>query len=344
MLRSRMGSGMLGGQQAQRRQWPRLLSSAAAGVSTFPRGWGSVDEGRLLSANSPLSSPFSLQLSCVRPCLLQSSVVSRAVVLSTSAADATLLLTPSFAASLSSSLVASLSSSRQLVLYRSRHMVVYQPPSLSSFSAGVSSFSQQVVLYRPRHVVVYQGSGPSLWSILLARADVLKDIRMIWTWEDEKAILDYSGPGYTAMNQGLRGMAVPSLPALRQRLHDRICAVDKALSKLPDCPGVSYRGTAFDDSFIDSSLQEGAIFSDPTFLSTSAARKEALSGFCSNCMFTIHGRTGKDIAAFSTFKHEKEVLFRPGSVFRILKTQWKDLFHVDRGDFRVLFVTMEQIE
>jgi hypothetical protein len=65
-------------------------------------------------------------------------------------------------------------------------------------------------------------------------------------------------------------------------------------------------------------LQVGDTFEDEAFLSTSSDARAAFDG---NTTFTIQGKTGRSVESISEFSGEKEILFMPGTKFRITKIE-----------------------
>ncbi len=124
---------------------------------------------------------------------------------------------------------------------------------------------------------------------------------------------------YRLLNSALRGGRESQVVA------DYARVLGDALGKLPAHEGWTYRGASLPKD-VAAGLIEGADFSDRGFLSVSTARHQAFSG---DVVFHINSRTGRDIAPFSFYANEAEVLFRPGRKFRILKTDERDgVLHV----------------
>ena len=292
----------------------------ASTVTALPRGWGSDSEQRLLSAYS-------------HPSVLSSSQLSLSV-------------SPSFVLSPQLSLFAASLFSRSVprLLCADTLLLTTCASSLSSTSAAGASFSQQVVIYRPR-----QDNSLSLefWecflscvSYLYAHIEVMKEVRKVFTWEDKEALWDYSGDGYRPMNKGLRGEM-----EISDELQERIDAVDRALSKLPSHEGKTFRGLPFrfEAASLKDSFRVGETFSDGAFFSTSSAKRKAES-FGEDCLLTVLGKTGKKIDKYSGAEKEKEVLFRPGTVFKVTAVKKKDQRRrCDGKRIQVLHVTLEEV-
>ncbi|TDC47764.1 hypothetical protein E1212_23205 [Jiangella ureilytica] len=104
-----------------------------------------------------------------------------------------------------------------------------------------------------------------------------------------------------------------------QRLVDDAVA---GLAALPRFDGVSYRGTTLPAADLPR-WRPGAVVADRGFASSSASAPVA-EAFRrgGNAFITIAGRTGADIRSLSFFAHEAEVLFAPGTRFRVIGRSW----------------------
>jgi hypothetical protein len=120
----------------------------------------------------------------------------------------------------------------------------------------------------------------------------------------------YSGCGFADINNELRTGAVSS------KEQERIRFILKAMAKavLPVHRGTVYRGTNLSQPMMDD-LRPGATFCDPAFLSTTKLEAKAFRG---SVIFRIESKSGVDISSMSRQKNEAEVLFRPGTMFKIL--------------------------
>lgn len=94
------------------------------------------------------------------------------------------------------------------------------------------------------------------------------------------------------------------------------------LAALPRFDGVSYRGTTLPAADLPR-WRPGAVVADRGFASSSASAPVA-EAFRrgGNAFITIAGRTGADIRSLSYFSHEAEVLFAPGTRFRVVGRSW----------------------
>jgi hypothetical protein len=97
--------------------------------------------------------------------------------------------------------------------------------------------------------------------------------------------------------------------------------ITSGMNKLDSVPGTSYRGAgAIPLSVVNAYKQaaqshgDGRIVTELAFTSTSASNGKSFGG---SYQFTIDGRNGKDVSAYS--KHdEQEVLFPPGAQFKVV--------------------------
>lgn len=110
----------------------------------------------------------------------------------------------------------------------------------------------------------------------------------------------------------------------REAIEKRIAAAASGLAKLPQVPGTTFRGTNLPDHVLRN-WRQGEVVSDPAFTSTSVDDGVA-EGFRKggNAFVTIAGRTGVDVSQLSYFGLESEILFLPGTRFRVLSAEWDD--------------------
>lgn len=135
---------------------------------------------------------------------------------------------------------------------------------------------------------------------------------------DKKAIHGYTRSIYGPVNKMLRKQTTTSgrsairddlLPAAQAYVDTLV----QALDKLPNYTEPTTRGMELVDTSI---FKTGDTFVDPGFLSTSYG-----SGFFGNVKMFIKGKTGKLIERLSNYTNEKEVLFKPGTRFKILNVE-----------------------
>jgi len=144
------------------------------------------------------------------------------------------------------------------------------------------------------------------------------------TASDKQAIESYTETDYGAMNRLLRGTSARhDIPGQEPETMKKIEALKTALDKLPGYEGTTDRfivsarlrgGTDYADLY-----QPGTVIEEKAFLST--AKTGALAAGAWNTegydRIAIVGRSGRDISNYSAFKDESEVLFRPGTRFRV---------------------------
>ncbi|WID41976.1 minor head protein [Pseudomonas phage ZQG1] len=133
------------------------------------------------------------------------------------------------------------------------------------------------------------------------------------TLEEVSAIKHYTGSAYRTLNDALRADAYSS----NYRLQAFVETAQHGMMKMPKFQGLSSRGMSLNDSALQNMLatyRKGAIVEDHAFISTSAGSNAAFGG---NVYMKIQGKTGVDISFFSNYPGEREVLFMPGTKFRI---------------------------
>ncbi|HEY9641416.1 MAG TPA: ADP-ribosyltransferase domain-containing protein, partial [Coleofasciculaceae cyanobacterium] len=81
--------------------------------------------------------------------------------------------------------------------------------------------------------------------------------------------------------------------------------------------GTVYRSATLPDDVI-AKYTAGAVVTEYGFTSSSYDKKAAFSG---KHRFVIQSRTGKKVDDLSPYPNEKEVLFKPGTQYRVLKTR-----------------------
>jgi len=110
------------------------------------------------------------------------------------------------------------------------------------------------------------------------------------------------------------------------------------LNKLPDYKDKNvYRQISLSGEQI-AQYEPGKVITEHAFTSTSKTREGAASRM-GNTEFVIRSKKGKDVEAFSRHPEEKEVLFTPGTQFKVLDQQVKN---VDGKDMTLIF--MEEVE
>jgi hypothetical protein len=178
---------------------------------------------------------------------------------------------------------------------------------------------------------------PLIRSLLLShfsKSTKLKDMLSIkptkgdLTDEEMDALSDYTGDS-DAANSSLRGAANLQDASTNAALAYKHLV--SAMSKLPRFKGVAYRGfTPF--SGVDKAYQVGATVADLAFTSAAASfagvayylSNGALNGArgTQNYFSVIRSKTAVHISHKSDLKSENEVLFRPGTRFKV-KAVWR---------------------
>jgi SPP1 gp7 family putative phage head morphogenesis protein len=132
--------------------------------------------------------------------------------------------------------------------------------------------------------------------------------------EEAAAIRAYTGGTYAQLNSALRNGSYASTPALQAYVE----AAQHGLSKMPKYVGEAARGMSMGLSEMQKFLtvyQKGAIVEEAAFISSSSGSRAAFGG---NIFLKIKSRTGVDVSSYSRHPHEREVLFMPGTRFRVL--------------------------
>ncbi|MFZ9520615.1 MAG: ADP-ribosyltransferase [Silvanigrellaceae bacterium] len=142
----------------------------------------------------------------------------------------------------------------------------------------------------------------------------------------------YTRMGYTPINNALRSGNQAELAALRPVIE----AASSGLTKLSEkaFQGVVYRGISLSDE-LSAVYKVGANVTEKAFTSTTRNAGERFAG---NTIFQITSKSGRMIDEISEFKNEMEVLFPPGTVFKVVSRGVETL----RGRL-VTRIVMEQV-
>jgi ADP-ribosyltransferase exoenzyme len=130
------------------------------------------------------------------------------------------------------------------------------------------------------------------------------------TQEEVAAMIGYTSSDYQILNSALRAKNKTEL----LRLAPYIDRASGGLSRLPNYVGVVYRGASPPASVV-SQYVVGNVVEEAAYMSTSYIKG---ANFPGNVQYTILSKTGKQIDFLSMFKNEKEILFAPGSRFKVL--------------------------
>lgn len=132
----------------------------------------------------------------------------------------------------------------------------------------------------------------------------------------ERAIIkNYTLGAYREINESLRNKLIPN-----NDIRSDIFEFDRALQKLPNSPGISYRGTMLSDQQVQTMLKAGNHFTFPSFTSADIHRDRA-EGFSSeHYLLVIEGKTGKNVRKYSSNILETEIIFRRDTIFEVVST------------------------
>ena len=142
----------------------------------------------------------------------------------------------------------------------------------------------------------------------------------------------YTGDFFVDINFYLRNGGEP-----KEEFFERYRKVmNSALDKLESYKGNVYRGADLSSEIINKykkAAETGEPYTENYYLSTSKSEKKA---FERNTIYEIKSKSGKQIEELSYFSHEKEVLFKEGTKFKI------NSVHFNEGMNRNIIV-MEEI-
>ena len=130
---------------------------------------------------------------------------------------------------------------------------------------------------------------------------------------EASAITTYTGSAYKQLNNSLRDGKYAGDTALQAYVE----AAQHGLAKMPKYQGISSRGMSFGQEELKKVLatyRKGAVIEDSAFVSTSYDEQAAFSG---NVYMRVNGKTGVNVSQYSKYQGEREVLFMPGTRFRI---------------------------
>lgn len=166
------------------------------------------------------------------------------------------------------------------------------------------------------------------WARAEARGNKKKNICADMTAEEAVAIEGYTSQDYGFLNPVLRNGGTADVNSLTKgkkytpdELLPYINCVISGLNKLPPASEYRelYRGTNLPPGVLVR-YQVGQIVSDKAFMSTTSKKEVAyapMSGKASLHRFTIKHVLGKDVTALTLHPAEKEIMFLPGTSFRI---------------------------
>lgn len=132
--------------------------------------------------------------------------------------------------------------------------------------------------------------------------------------EDLIALRDYTATAYDQVNRAFRDGNQEEIA----RLEPLIRCATSALNQLPAHSGLSWRGAGRVAPAKIARYQPGAVLTEPGF--TSAVPHE-WGQFDADFSFVIDSFDGRLVAGVSDLSFEDELLFRPGTVFRVWAVQ-----------------------
>jgi hypothetical protein len=135
--------------------------------------------------------------------------------------------------------------------------------------------------------------------------------------EELVAVYGYTTNFYTELNGAMRSLNDADV----QRLLPFLKAATSGIHGLPNVSSELTRRMRSIPTFVDELLQPGNIFSDRAFGSSSM--RQDLTQFGSEYIITIRGQSGAAVYDFSAFADEAEVLFAPGTRFRVTR-RWQE--------------------
>jgi hypothetical protein len=150
--------------------------------------------------------------------------------------------------------------------------------------------------------------------------------------DELRVVSDYTGGGYQRYNAILRNNRV-DIP----QLSDRVTVLNVGLSHLPNYIGKVKRGARLPPE-IRAKHKVGQVITYESF--TSASYGEPSIG---PDQFIIQSYTGKNIEIYSGTPEEKEILFRPGTKFRVIEMKTDPVEMVD-GNYLRTYVMEEVFE
>jgi hypothetical protein len=178
-------------------------------------------------------------------------------------------------------------------------------------------------------------------AVRTARAEVLRQLlkanrkRLLGLTElsgkERSAVRQYTACAYTKINGQLRKGT-----GFSREVKTQVRLILSAMRKRPVHRDTVYRGSVLPQSVMDE-LHPGATFCDRGFMSTTKIEKVAFISMEGSVKFVIESKTGVDISSISSLKHEAEVLFRPGTKFKILSVV------ADPSGWAALVVTMKEL-
>lgn len=164
-------------------------------------------------------------------------------------------------------------------------------------------------------------SNEAMHSFKIA-GEVLKNKRYFLKLDKTEiaSINYYTGMGYGTINAALRKGDTIAL----KKFQPVIEAISSGLTKMSEkaYSGVVYRGVSLSNEVL-ALYKPGSFITEKAFTSTSRAAAESFRG---NTLFKILSNTGRQIDEISSFPGEAEVLFPPGTVFKVISKKLEDVY------------------
>lgn len=146
---------------------------------------------------------------------------------------------------------------------------------------------------------------------------------------DKRVLQRYTGLDHVEVVQAQLGKPLPDWASMnREQALKAGKKVEAALKKLPGTKGEFFRGLKFDtvedQARFLADMKPDSVYKFGAFQSTSADRAVAESFMRAgkkkqSIMMVIDGKSGRDVRDFSRNANEAEVLFMPGSTFKVTR-------------------------
>ncbi|KZM76051.1 ADP-ribosyltransferase [Nocardia terpenica] len=153
------------------------------------------------------------------------------------------------------------------------------------------------------------------------------------TQDEAAAVRSYTGSGSEDLNNALRAGR-----GTREQ-HERIKKLIGALKKLPVHRGEVFRGADLPADVLKQ-YKPGNTITEKAFTSTSATEAGVNSG---TVRFHIMSETGRDVSKHSGFPWEQEVVFLPGTRFRVTGTHKQYIPRTDGSNIEINHIEMTEV-
>jgi hypothetical protein len=182
----------------------------------------------------------------------------------------------------------------------------------TSFANGAINLTRHVAspqtLLKAEEFIAVNSSHSYQFARSLLDNPAYKNLDMV----EVAAINHYTRIGYGEMNAALRAADSAKLTKLQPVIEAASSGLSKMVSK--SFVGTVFRGTTL-TSDVSAAYTVGVRVTEKAFTSTT---RNAVQKFSGNTLFVIKSRTGKMVDELSSFKSEAEVLFPPGTVFKVV--------------------------